>query len=274
MFTVVEGSPKPLWVPVDYTSAVTLYIGQIVHGGIEHGTPALSGLGAIGSGDNAADHDDMNIPFGIVSGLQSRSGMTWSSTYLTDGNTSVNTQAGLLARDFSGQEGMISKNDPIVAVQISRIMGTETVLRGSIRHGALTTYPTEVTVTTGSADGLTFVAATSGITSPIALNATTYCRSGANRGIYRVTSTTSATTRTLLIPFPADITAGDIFVQVPIKVGTCFTQFDSLSMYINSSVSANNDNYIVNCWELDLKVEGKENATFSFTGDHFCASRG
>lgn len=272
-FYVVEGSPKPIWVPIDYTSgAVTLYIGQIVYGGMATTpVPSLSGVTFMGAASGTADTSQKYIPFGVVSGLATRSGRTYSSTYLTEYDASVITQAALAARENIGVEGMIVKSDPIAAVQITRIMGTSTVLKGPIFQGALGTAPTLITATTGSTDGLSFIGVTSGW-SPVAFNATSYCRTGANAGIYRVHYDTSTTTRTFLIPYPYDIAIGDTFVCANMKVGTCFMQLDALGMYLDTTATLTSY-YIVNCWEMDLKEAGKENATFSFTGDHFCSYR-
>ena len=273
-FYVVEGSPKPLWMPVDYTIAVPLYIGQLVYGGRAGGSgnTSLSGIAPLVAGAGYIDTTGKYVPFGVVSGLATRGGRTYSSTYLTEYDTSVNTQAELVARDTVGVEGMISKTDPIVAVQITRIMGTNTVLKGPICAGALGTAPTVVTVTTGSATGLTYIAATSGFT-PMTLGCTTYCRTGANMGIYRIQSDASTTTRTMLIPFPYDIAIGDTFVSVNLKVGTSFFMLDSLAMYIDGNAALTTHNSCGNVWEIDLKEAGKETATFSFGGDHFCSAR-
>jgi hypothetical protein len=277
MFEVIESPLKPLWVPVDYTAAVVARIGQMVYGGMATTpVPSLSGVALIPAATGAANTTAKHIPFGVICGLATRSGRTFDTTYMSEYDTSVNTQAALVARDVIGVEGMISKTDPIVAVQIMRIMGTHTVIKGSIFLTTFGVPPTEVTATTGSADGLTWVGATNGITTPVALNGTTFCRVGANAGIYRVTSSSGAggnTTRVVLIPFPYDIAIGNKFVDVPIKVGTCFMQTDALALFINGAVCDATNCWIINCWEMDLKVAGKETAIFSFTGDHFCAHR-
>jgi hypothetical protein len=251
-----------------------LYIGQIVHGGFLNSTHATLGVRNIIAATGLADTTTKKgMPIGVVSGLATRSGRTYSSTYQTEYDASVITQAAQLARENIGIEGAISKTDPIAAVQITRIMGTNTVLKGPLYLTTLGVAPTAVTVTTGSSDGLTFIAATSGITTPIAYNATAYCRTGANAGLFRVTSTTGTTTRTLIVAFPYAIAAGDTFIQVPIRLGTCIMQTDALGMFVDAAVSDIGNNYIVNVWDFDLKEAGKENVTFSFTGDHFCAVR-
>ena len=64
---------------------------------------------------------------------------------------------------------------------------------------------TDTTVHDGARVRMT--TATFGFT-PVAYNATHYCRSGANKGLYRIPYNTSATAQTYKIAYPYDIAVG------------------------------------------------------------------
>jgi hypothetical protein len=106
----------------------------------------------------------------------------------------------------------------------------------------------------------------------VASKTTAYCRSGANKGIYRVTSDTSTTVKTTASPFPAAIAVGDTFVHVNIKsFGHTTIQLDALGMFALAEGDASH-NYGVNVIKLNLAEAGKEYVDFQFGAYQFLAT--
>lgn len=268
-FEVVEHPVRTIWAPVDYGSggAATVYIGQLVVAGSVATCQGVKAWNPAGEADTTADQ----VPFGVVVGFNNRT-PTYISTYSSDYGTAVNTAALQQARDSVGAEGMWGPRDPALMAQVA-VIGPNTVLKGRIMAGAWGTAPTVATVTTGST-GAGYTASTHGFTA-VAYNATYYCRSGANAGIYRISYDTSATVKTFYICFPYTIAAGDTFVGANIAgVGTCKMMLSTTGTYIDNSAAVGTTNWIwADVLELNLKTAGSEYALFRINPIQFNAVR-
>jgi hypothetical protein len=100
-----------------------------------------------------------------------------------------------------------------------------------------------------------------------------YCRSGANRGVYRVSSDTSTTVKTVYDYFKYDVALGDTFVGVPFKLGETFLQLDATATYLEASATAATNYYEATIVELNLSTAGEEYAIFRFSTNQFDFAR-
>jgi hypothetical protein len=234
---------------------------------IGSGGDGVRGWSIAGAGDVTADHN----PIGIVVGTNNRTPL-YDSTYKTEYITSVQSQANQLARDSFGVEGTNGRMDPAAYVQIA-IVGPNTIVKGQIFNAAFGTAPTVQTVTTGSTTGAQYVANACEFT-PVAYNGTFYCRQGANKGLYRVTSSTSATTVPFVNYWPYDIAVGDKFVGANIVRGGCCAMFDSTAQFIDNSAAVMTTNYIyIDALEINLETAGSEYAIFKLNPLQFLGIR-
>lgn len=271
-FSVVNGPRgQPFWASTDGTS--TYYVGQIVSY-IAASKAQIDGTViplAVPAG--AADTTNFQIPAGIVTGIGNRKAVFDSTGQYATG---VLTQANQAARDWFGAEGMYSKGDPQVLVQIEPI-GPGSLIEGPIYNAALGTAPTVVT-DTGGADSTGYTTAgTTGACdfTPVAKLATIYCRTGANKGLYRVTNDTSTTAPDVAVAFPYDVALNDTFVRVHLKQGFSKIYIAGPGLYIDTGTNTNSH---TNCFHvivenLFLETAGKERANFRFCADHFAFAR-
>ena len=269
-FSVVEGAIRTIWMPVNMGSgASTCYEGQLVVAGV-----AASGSGGCipwnvaGVGDTTADQ----VPFGVVVGLNNKVPL-YNSTYKSNYGTAVNTKALQVARDWRMAEGMFAKGDPALMAQVA-VIGPNTVLKGRIFNAAYGTAPTVLTATAvnGTA-GLGWTSNAAEFT-PVAYNNTFYCRSGANRGLYRTGYDTSATAHTFYLYWPYTLAVGDTFVGSNLALGTCTGMFDTLGMYINNAAAVYTTNFAwMDVLELNLETAGAEYAIFKLNAWQFCGLR-
>ena len=270
-FTVIESPIRNIWAPVNFANAAkTIYEGSIVAMTIAVGQPDGEGLIALAA---AAGHDDTTtkaVPFGVVLAGNDAS-PAYDSTYKGQKIVSCGAQALQVARDFRGAEGMYAKGDPQVLAKVS-VIGPSTVLKGPIFLASYGTAPTVYTNTAASTDGLTITTSAVAHT-PITYNTTWFCRSGANRGLYRVAYSTSTTSHTFYIAWPYDIAIGDTFVPVSLRQGTCLAQFDAQSTFIEQQPATGTNDYELDVLEINLEVAGAEYAIFKFNADQFCAIR-
>lgn len=270
-FTVVENEIRLIQAPVNFAnSSDTLYEGQIVASALSSSVPSGEGLVPMAAAAGHSDTTGKLVPFGIVLGGNDAN-PTYNSTYKGVSIASVGSQANLLARDVRGNEGMWAKGDPLALAKVA-VVGPSTVIKGPIYHLAYGTAPLVYTNTTASTDGLT-VTTTAVAQTPIAYNVTWYCRSGANRGLYRTAYSTSTTSHTFYTAFPYDIAVGDTFVPIYLRVGTCKMQFDGESTYIEAQPAYATNDYVVDVLEIHAEVAGAEYAIFKFNADQFCAYR-
>ncbi len=268
-FTIVEGSPRSLWIPVDGNagSPDTLYIGSIVE-------CAGDGLLPIGEAAGPVDSAGLAVPFGVVIGTNNRSPLS-DSTQQAEYIVGADTQALQLAREKAIHEGPTPKNDPAAMVEIGLITPS-TILRGPLFNSSYGTVPTEQTITTRQTDGMiTAEVWSTSDAAQLADNSTIYMRSGLNRGMYRVGINTSATGPSVDIAFPYDNTTSDTGVQVAVRpYGPSKVQFDTESTFVNIGTTVSTTKYyVVDVIEIHLDIVGDEHILFKFNADHFCSAR-
>ena len=264
-FRIGSGIPnsKSEWMPINTMgSPATVYVGQIV----KSDTTLLNGVVPLNPASGAGDNVNMQRIFGVVTGTNNYP-MTELFNKYGQYIIGADTNISQFAIMKMGVEGMHPKGDPQPMVQVVPVTG-ETVLIGDIYNGTFGVPPTVLTVTTGSSNGGGFTANACDFPPGNAANmSTTYCRTGANAGIYRVNSDTSATVCTFKTPFPNPISVGDTFVRVPYKQGeTLFANFSSdiLAFYWNCANLNTTDYFTINVYNFDLRFQGKETVTFSF----------
>src|SRR5574343_10812 len=271
---VVDGSPHEVWVPVTSVGATTMYVGQLVQTGTDGVITMANASGVLDKSTKvnyAGTLVGTKIPFGVVTAV-SAANPTYNSTYKRNSVTSVITSNANYTVDMAGVEGGWSKGDKQAYVKVALIT-PQTILRAPIYLTSFGTAPTVATVASGaSSTGMGYTtAATIGFTS-VAHKTTAYCRSGANKGIYRVTSDTSTTVKTCTSPFPYAIAVGDTFVHVNLKsFGHTTIALDSLGLFVLAEGDASN-NYGVNVINLDLSEAGNEYVDFQFGAYQFVAT--
>lgn len=260
-FTLTGAPTKTLWAPVE--GVVVLYFGQLVEF-------TTDGLEVIDVPSGAYDTTGNTNIQGLVIGTNNKT-KTYSATYGgIEYITGVSTQAAQNARDWFGSEGGVyPKGDPQALVQIARL-SPNTELRAPLCNAALGAAPTLLTETTGNAAGTTITTNATQLAVPISGLCTIYCRTGANAGLYRLTTDASTTAATVTCAFPRAIAVGDTFVRVPLRpVGESNVYIDSLSMYIDVSATPGTNYYGIYVNELNLKRAGEEYARFTFNPKHF-----
>lgn len=259
-FQVIENPIRTVWVPLDTTSTPTLYNGQLVYS-------TGDGAGNLGQASGVGDTSGKKVPMGVVVGTNNRTPV-FSTTSNSDSITAVITQAAQNARDYTGVEGAWSKGDQQAFVQVT-LIGQNTILRAPIYNSTLGTAPTLLTVTTGSATGLGFTSNACDFT-PVADLCTSYCRTGANAGLYRISDDTSTTVETNDVAFQNDIAIGDTFVRVPVRpFGQSYVQTDTNALFLDCTASPATNYWIIDVIRLDLREAGKEFVEFKFNSCHF-----
>jgi len=256
-FRIVEGGvgvPSRKWYPVSYVggAAQTVYVGQLVKLVDGDGVAPLP---------NAAAGPATIYPFGIITGLNNRT-PKYDSTYKTNYGISVASQADQLARDFAFAEGMTSKGEPSLMAHVA-LLEVTSVIEGPIMKTAYGTAPGILTMTTGSAAGLTGFVHNTADSTLVTLNNMYYCRSGLNTTIYRSSYAGSATTPTFRRAFPYATAIGDTFVATNFGLGRQLMDFNSTGMYIDNGAALTNY-YNVDVLHIDLKIAGQETAQFRF----------
>ncbi len=279
MFTIVEGPVRTFWVPSDGTS--TYYMGQILSyvAASKANTPGTVVPLAVPSG--AADTTNLQIPAGVVVGFNRRTPRSVTvGTISREYDTGVVLMADEIAREYTGAEGMYSKGDPQVLIQIAEIL-PNTVLRGPVYNAAYGTAMGSVTSLVASATGFT-TAGTGAWAAPewgataIANAHTLYCRTGANMGLYRTTNNTDSTAPDVTVAFPYAVAIGDTFVYAPFKQGHTGVYIGGPGLYIDSAkvpTLIGTTLFSVIVYKMDLSVSGREYVDFRFGADHFCAFR-
>ena len=229
----------------EYQISETCYMGQLVMG------PRVGGLGGnIQIADAATEASENDQPImGIVLGVVDES-RSYSSTYYGDGSTYTTTQATIAATGTP-------------RVQVALTIPWVTLIKGPIYNAAYGTALTEQVVTTANSGGVTITAANNAITDIADDFAVAYCRKGANRGHYRVvTTSTSTTVNTVTVPFPYGIAAGDVFV-----IASCVPGIGGLDIPATANcIDGNNDMnayYDVYYHDINLEESGKEYAVFT-----------
>lgn len=270
-FSIIEGSPKVRWLPVE--PGEVIYNGSIA--AVNMSAP-LEGVGVLPIAAGASNTTNKDRPLGVVLGNNNVEGnLAYSTTYNAEYITQV--AAGDVygsTTEYRGIEGVWSKGDPQAMVKVALIC-PGTVLRGSLYNAAFGTAPTEVTVTTASGgDGIGCTTGASDVAT-VAAWSTLYARSGANKGIYRSLTSASDTTHTWLKAMKADMAVGDTAVVMNglRPYGNAIMQIDSEAQYIDCSAALTADYFKIVVHQLDLSIAGKEFVDFEFDSDNFCGAR-
>jgi hypothetical protein len=206
----------------------------------------------------AAAGPDTTVVAGIVLGAAKNTSpgtSIYSSTYNGDTITFDVTQATVVA------------NSPVgAAIAQIQTLTPNSLIKAPVVKDTVGTAPECKACTTGSSDGLTFVVPT--IDTTVSGYSTVYCRTGANRGEYRVVTTGATTTQTVVIPFTNDIAIGDTFCIANIKEGLSHISWDSLFLGVDSSYDPSSNYFVAIVHELNLEVAGREYVTFRLAARH------
>ena len=267
---IVQGSPQSIWVPIK--PSATIHVGDLVcidQSGLDEGVIVR------GQADGVADTTNKDVPFGICIGTNRKNPVfssTYNAEYITDeGVTGLRTST----TEYVGVEGPWGKGDKRAMVKVALIT-PNTVLRAPIYNNAVGTLPVLLTSTSGNANGLTVTTNACDFT-PVADLCTIYCRSGANRGAYRITNDTSTTVAAWDVEMlSTTATAGDTYVRVPIRpFGISYARFgdDTCCSYLNCSETPATNYDTIQVVRLDLSTAGNEYVEFTFCADHFAVAR-
>ena len=184
-----------------------------------------------------------------VAGTSGTAGYGDKSTYTT-------TKATVAANVGTGLTGGAE-------VDVCLALPMQTLIRAPIYNIVWGTALPECTITTGNSDGKTITYANDTIACTKDDYTTVYCRSGANRGHYRVASTAGANATTVAVPFPYTIVAGDVFV-----FASCVLGYGGMEPTTAMDAIDGNDvldqHYSVYYHDINLEESGKEYAIFSF----------
>jgi hypothetical protein len=223
----------------------TMYEGQLVMA--DAGIAGISEVQIADVGSEAHENDQPII--GIVSGVINEN-RAYDATYRGYKATYSTTQADIAAYGAA-------------TVQVSLIRPWDTLVWGAIYNAAYGTALTVCTCTSENSGGTTIAHTGNSITDIPDDFVTVYCRTGANRGIYRVATTTTATQTDVTVPFPYTIAVGDTFVVASCKLGIGYLDIPATANCIdgNNNLDAY---YDVFYHEINLEEAGKEYAVFSF----------
>jgi hypothetical protein len=244
------GSP----IVANFQIGATCYVGQLLQwDAVSSGTGGM----VVPIEAAAADPDASAVIAGVCTGVVSSP--TYNSTYQGDTATLDVGQAAQVANDPAGP----------TEVEVT-VLAPGCMIKAPICFTTIGTAPTLLTVTTGSADGLTFVA--NALTqATIDDYSTVYCRTGANRGQYRHVTTGNTTTQTMTIAFTYDIAVGDTFVAVNMTRG--FTKWHPDSQF---QAFAGNDDlaaaFYGYCHQINLEEAGNEWAIVAPAPRHYGAA--
>jgi hypothetical protein len=233
----------------NFQSGESMYVGQLVKSG------RAAGLGGhVAIADIATDvNEDVSQVIGICTGIVDGSS-TWtahsSGTAEYGQSTTYTTTIATVLADGPSE------------VEVTLIIPGVTLVRAPIYDTTWGTALTELVETAGDANG---VAITHDETVVDCADdfSTIYCRTGANRGIYRVNTTVGANAQLATVPFPHAIAIGDTFVIASCALGLAgmdlTTTFDAID-----GDNAMNEYYQVYYHDINLEESGKEYAIFSF----------
>ena len=161
---------------------------------------------------------------------------------------------------YSATQSVV-KSTGISEVEVTLMIPGVTLVKAPIFKGKWGTALYEIVNTTADTDGTEVVSpvATADIGDNVGI---IYCRSGANRGMYRTITGITTVTTTVTVPFPNTIAVGDKFVQVCCLPGFCNMLSSSAADIIDGNL-AGTAGHSVYYHEINLEESGKEYAVFS-----------
>jgi len=233
-----------------FLTSETCYVGQLVMPGITAGT---GGHIQIADPPTLLKEDVLN-PFGFISGI-----VDASRTYVAAVSGTANYGD---RTTYTTTQATVKANGPS-EVEVTLIIPGITLVRAPIYNAAYGTALTVQTNTSASSGGVTITDASNLVTDIEDDYATAYCRTGANRGIYRiVTTSTSTSVNTVTVPFPNAIAVGDTFVISSGVLGYGILDFPASADCIdgNNSMAHGLEVYY---HDINLEESGKEYAIFT-----------
>lgn len=240
----------------NFQIGATVYQGQLL--GYDT-AGATNGGYVIPIADAAAGPDTTSFAVGICSGIV-QSAKTFNSTYKGETLAYSTTQASLAGYDPA---------DAVMA-QVTLITPT-TLIRGPVVKDTVGTACVVVTNTVASTNGTTVTFST--IDTTVDGYSTMYCRTGANRGLFRKVTTVGTTSSVAVVPFPYDIAVGDTFAIANVVEGMAHIELDTQFQGIDSSAALSNY-YKCYVHELNLATAGQEYAIFTLSTDHLAIGKG
>lgn len=268
---VGKSNAPAFWMPVK-TSA-TVYVGSIVTWDYS-AIASDAGVKVREMADGALDTTNKDRPFGIVidtNRSETINNATYKANYITAG-AATDSHGSTTTFRFS-QGCHASQNDKRAWVLVQLIQPGD-LIKMPIWNNAVGTAITLLTATGPDTNGTSVTTNATQFT-PVDNMGTIFCRTGANRGQYRITNDVSTTVAAWDVAMVNDIATGDTFVRVPLRLGPSFVRLgdDTVCSYINASKTPATDYDLVHVVDLNLEEAGKEYAVFMFDGDHFASAR-
>jgi len=158
----------------------------------------------------------------------------------------------------------VVKSTGISEVEVCLAIPGVTLIRAPIYNGVWGTALTVLSNTTANAAGTTItdLVGTADIGDTLG---TIYCRSGANRGMYRIISDITSLVTTVGVPFPHTIAKGDTFVQVSLILGFNNIMSSAAADCLDGNLTGV-DGHSAYIHEINLEEAGKEYAVFALWG--------
>ncbi len=243
--SLANSAPIKLIMPV----SETMYVGQMAQWDAANGAIGTSGGVQILDVSGELPENDEPVA-GCVVGVYSGD-RTYDGTYFGDKCT------------YSVTQSVIADTGP-GRVEIVLAIPHVTLFKGPIYDAAFGTALTELVVTSASTNGTTVTHANQAITDAADDFSTIYCRSGANRGLYRANTTPGTGAQVTTEVFPYGIAVGDVFVAASLKKGMSAIDVPATANCIDGNNDMNTGYHVI-VHELNLEESGKEYAVFSFT---------
>ncbi len=255
---------QKVWAPVDTTD--TYYVGQLV--GWEQG--AYDGV--VNAGTAGANPDATTNICGIIEAVDTYEPLKIASA-VAKGHYVVGVEgaADQNARKLGPitDKGPFGYGDKQVLVKIA-LLTPWTKVMVPLFNGGFGVAPTLLTNTVADATGVSGTVTNACDFTPVANEASIYCRTGKSAKIQRITSDTSDTTPTNTKAFAGGTGVGDTFVRVPLRVfGNCSVVTDAEALYFDVASTGASNNWHFNVLELNLQNAGEEHVIGFFAARHF-----
>ena len=233
-------------VPVNRQIGETMYVGQLAQSGL---VGKAGGHVQIADAATEADEDNHEL-LGIVTGAFEDG--VYNGTYYGDGVTYDTTLANVLA----------NTHKDAAMVQIIEIIPNITLIKAPLYNAAYGSALQVLTETTGDATGLTVTHSGETLSDALDSFATIYCRTGANRGRYRIVTNCGTGAQVCTVAFPYAIATGDTFVRASCVLGVGGMNIPATANCIDGD-NALTYYYLVKYHSINLEESGKEFAVFS-----------
>lgn len=269
-----DSSPHKVWMPLSGDAATVFYEGSIVTTVKANKDLTQDGLLLAGAAVGAADTTAFKVPFGIITGFNT---FPSNDTSFSGGRKTMTAVASSSIHNATTSYLGVNTNhgghaDGRPWAEVALIDAC-TYLKMPIFNAAWGTAITVGTVTTASTTGAGFTAGAFCDVTPVAGLCTAYCRKGANKGVYRVTSDTSTTVKTFYDYTVYDIAVGDQWVSVPLRLGVSYINLDATATFIDAAGGTATNYYIVDVVDINLETAGEEYAIFKFQTNQFDMAR-